>query len=160
MTFDIAEELAALGQMTVGELRERFAELHGETTRSRHRTWLIRRILWRMQANAEGDLSERARRRAEELAVDADVRTTPPRTAASSNGRGTRGEAVSVATDPRLPRPGMAITRQYKGKQIEVRVKSDGFEWDGRRFKSLSAVAKAITGSHCNGFRFFNLGGK
>lgn len=54
----------------------------------------------------------------------------------------------------------MAISRTYKGREIEVVVRRDGFEWDGRRFKSLSAVAKAVTGSHCNGFRFFNLGGK
>lgn len=157
---DLDAELAALEQLSVGELRERFAELLGETTRSRHRTWLIRRIAWRLQANAEGDLSERARRRAEELAVDAEVRTTPPRNGSQSNVHTARGSKSSVAKDPRLPRPGMAITREYKGEKIEVIVQHDGFEWDGRRFKSLSAVAKAITGSHCNGFRFFNLGGK
>ena len=65
-----------------------------------------------------------------------------------------------MATDPRLPDPGTAITRKYKGKVLEVRVAREGFECDGERYKSLSAVAKAISGSHCNGFRFFNLGGK
>ncbi len=155
---DIDQELAALEQLSVGELRERYAELHGENTRSRHRVWLIRRIAWRLQANAEGDLGERARQRAEELAADSLVRTTPPRSGVKTSGSATR--TASVSSDPRLPSPGLAITRQYKGQALEVRVVHNGFEWDGRRFKSLSAVAKAITGSHCNGFRFFNLGGE
>ena len=56
--------------------------------------------------------------------------------------------------------PAHALTRKYKGETIQVDVKNDGFVWDGERYPSLSAVAKAITGSHCNGFRFFNLGGE
>ena len=160
MQLDIEEEVAALQELTVGELRERFAEVCGEPTRSRHRSYLIRRIAWRMQALAEGDLSERARRRAEELAVDADVRTTPPKDASPTRtGRASSSAQVASAVDPRLPVPGTSITRRYKGRTLEVRVLDGGFEYDGERFKTLSAVAKAITGSHCNGFRFFRLGG-
>ena len=62
--------------------------------------------------------------------------------------------------DNRLPTAGDAIVRTYKGRQVRVVVLADGFEYDGRRYKSLSAVAKAISGSHCNGFRFFGLEGK
>jgi hypothetical protein len=76
---NVENEVDALQQMSTGELRERYAEVFGEEPRSRHKAYLIRKVAWRLQANAEGDLSERARRRAEELAVDADVRTTPPR---------------------------------------------------------------------------------
>ncbi|MFQ5734738.1 MAG: DUF2924 domain-containing protein [Planctomycetaceae bacterium] len=150
---DIAKELAALEQLTVGELRERYAELHGETTRSRHRAYLIRRIAWKLQANAEGDLSERARRRAAELADVSFARCTPPRiiTTPQSNGRCQR--------DPRLPCPGNIISRDYKGQRICVHVTEDGFECDGREYGSLSAVAKAVSGSHVNGFHFFGLGG-
>ena len=154
MPLDIQHELSSLERKTAGELRERYAEVFGETTRSRHKRWLIRRIIWRMQANAEGDLSERARQRAAELAVDAEVRTTPPKdfTAARIPQAGSH--------DPRLPTPGTSIVRQYKGREIEVRVLKSGFEWEGDRYQSLSAVAKAVTGSHCNGFRFFNLEAK
>ena len=108
---NVEQEIAALQQMSTVELRERYADVFDEDPRSRHKAYLIRKIAWRLQANAEGDLSERARRRAEELAVDADVRTTPP-----------RGERVatipkqpkkaSVQLDPRLPSPGTAITRK------------------------------------------------
>jgi hypothetical protein len=76
MSLNIAKEVAALEQMTVGQLHDRYVEVFGEPVRSRHRQYLIRRIAWRLQANAEGGLSERALRRAEELANDADVRLT------------------------------------------------------------------------------------
>jgi hypothetical protein len=47
------------------------------------------------------------------------------------------------------------LTRRYKGLSLQVLIRSDGFEFDGKLFASLSAAAKAITGSHCNGFVFF-----
>jgi hypothetical protein len=59
--------------------------------------------------------------------------------------------------------PGSVITRVYKGETLEVKVLADGFEYEGETYKSLSAVAKHITGSHCNGYQFFRLtqaGGK
>jgi hypothetical protein len=77
---DIAAEIAALDRMTTGDLAERYAELHGQPCRTRHRAYLIRKIAWRIQANAEGDLSQRARRRAAELADDAEVRVMAPKT--------------------------------------------------------------------------------
>lgn len=155
---NVEKDLAALQEMTTDELRERYAEVFREEPRSRHKAYLIRKIAWRIQANAEGDLSERARRRAAELAVDAEVRTTPPRTRSDSDEKIPRtSEKVAVSRDPRLPAPGTAITRKYKGRTLEVRVQRDGFEYEGERYKTLSAVAKAITGSHCNGFRFFKL---
>ena len=156
---NVENEVAALQQMSTGELRERYADVFGDEPRSRHKAYLIRKVAWRIQANAEGNLSERARRRAEELAVDADVRTTPPRgeSVATMPKRTTK---TAVQLDSRLPVPGTAITRKYKGRTLEVRVLRDGFEYDGQKFKTLSAVAKVITGSHCNGFRFFKLGGE
>lgn len=159
MSLSIKKELAALEQMTVGQLHERYAEVFGESARSRHRLYLIRRIAWRLQANAEGGLTERALRRAEELANIAEVRVTPPKV-----GRAERTAvsvaAVRIAADPRLPAPGAAITRRYKGRTLNVTVLADGFEYAGERYPSLTAVAKVITGSHINGFRFFGLEGR
>ena len=65
---NIAKEVSAMERMTVDELRRKYAEVFGERTNGRHKQWLVKRIAWRMQANAEGDLSERARQRALELA--------------------------------------------------------------------------------------------
>jgi len=70
MEHDWQNELAALTRLGVSALRGKYAELFGEPTRTGNKTWLVRRIAWRLQAVAEGDLSERARRRAEELAQD------------------------------------------------------------------------------------------
>ena len=160
MRIDVEREVAALRAMTVGQLCEKYAELFGELARTRHKPYLIRRIAWRLQAIAEGDLTERARRRAEELADDAEVRVTPPRGFDPRLRPGAASATQSiVSTDPRLPAPGTAIVRHYKGQTLRVLVLPDGLEFDGNRYKSLTAVAKAITGSHCNGYRFFNLEG-
>jgi hypothetical protein len=146
---NVKKEVAALERLTVNDLRARYAEVYGESTNGRHKQWLVRRVVWRMQALEEGELSERARRRARELADDADVRTLPPRP---------KVEPVDtpISTD-RVPIPGSTIVCRYKGRQPEVRVLDGGFEFEGERFGALSAVAKHITGSHCSGYRFFNL---
>ena len=47
-----------------------------------------------------------------------------------------------------------------EGRQVRVVVLADGFEYEGESYRSLSAVAKAVSGSHCNGYRFFKLEGK
>jgi len=162
MSLNITKEVAAVEQMTVGQLQDRYVEVFGEPVRSRHRQYLIRRIAWRLQANAEGGLSERALRRAEELADD-DVRLTPPRWATLANHEHPVESSVVrvlVSTDPRLPSPGSQITRKYKGRTITVTVPADGFEYLDERYRSLTAIAKAITGSHMNGFRFFKMDGK
>jgi hypothetical protein len=58
---DIATEIDALHRMTTGELADRYQALHGRTARTRHRAYLIRKLAWRIQAIAEGDLTDRAR---------------------------------------------------------------------------------------------------
>lgn len=159
MALCITKEVAALKRMTVGQLQEKYAETFGEQTRGRHKQWLVKRIAWRMQANEEGDLSERARQRAAELANDADLRLTAPKTLPINSGAGSRttNGTVRRGIDTRLPMPGTVITRDYKGETLEVNVLDDGFEHEGDFYKSLSALAKAITGSHVNGFAFFGL---
>jgi hypothetical protein len=151
---NILNEVATLQRLTIGQLRQRFADVFGEATPASNRTWLVKRIAWRLQALAEGDLSERARRRAAELAQDADLRLNPPRTKISPT---TLPEPVSVPTpvDPRLPPPGTILTRPYKGQQLHVQVFTEGFAYAGTVYPSLSAVAKAITGTHTNGYHFF-----
>ena len=159
MKMNVAKEVAALERMTVGQLQERYTEVFGESVRSRHRQYLMRRIAWRLQANAEGGLSERALRRAEELADLADARVTPPRGAkpAPIAAGYAVAQVVKSNPDPRLPEPGTALCRKYKGQTVNVTVLPDGFEFASERYRSLSAVAKAVTGSHMNGFRFFGL---
>ena len=159
MNPDLAHELAALGQLTVSGLRARYAELFGDETRVGNKVWLIRRIAWRLQALAEGDLSQRARQRAAELAHDADVRLSPPRPALTVPvpAPATPPPRSRREPHPRLPPPGTILARSYKGENLQVRVLRHGLEFEGTVYPSLSAVAKAITGSHCSGYRFFRL---
>jgi hypothetical protein len=71
-------QLDDLGKMTTSDLVQRYEDLHCHKCRTRHRAYLIRKIAWRIQANAEGGLSERARKRAAELADLAEVRVMAP----------------------------------------------------------------------------------
>ena len=162
MQLDIDKEFTKLQRMTVGDLRERFKEVWGEPTNTRNKPWLIKRIAWKMQANIEGDISERARRRAIELARGTEIRTTIPNSmkpSAKSAGNTVTG-TVRSDDDDRLPPAESEIVRVYKGETILVRVLASGFEYDGEIYKSLSAVAKKITGQHCNGYHFFKLNKK
>src|SRR5215831_17028644 len=152
MSPNVARELAALQRLTVPQLRARYAEVFHETTNANNRTWLLKKIAWRLQALAEGGLSERARRRAAELANDADLRANPPKDIPIPL---PEMPAPRPHADDRLPPAGTVLTRPYKGAVLQVKVLADGFEHQGRVYPSLSAVAKAITGSHCNGFLFF-----
>lgn len=159
MNLNVGKELAALQRLSVAELRDQYAEVFGEGTNACNRSWLVKRIAWRLQALAEGDLSERARQRAAELARDADLRLSPPKSKPlleQTVERTTTG-MLAVKTDDRLPIPGTMITRVYRGQTLQVRVLTKGFEYAGEVFKSLSAVAKAVTGTHCNGYAFFRL---
>ena len=111
-------------------------------------------------------MSERARARATELARDSDPVIPPrekPATVLPMTRGGTRtGMLPTEKPDDRLPPPGTVLTRKYKGGTVQVKVLPSGFEYQGQTYGSLSAVAKAVTGSHCNGFLFFGLleGGK
>jgi hypothetical protein len=158
MQLNVGKEVAAMQEMPVAQLRNRYAEVFGETTNARNKQWLLKKIIWRLQSMAEGDLSERARARAMEIASDADIRRRPPK-APAPKPDAPQSPPITVASSPgnRVPIPGSTITREYKGRLLEVLVLDEGFEYAGEKFKSLSGVAKRITGSHCNGYLFFNL---
>ncbi|HMO16385.1 MAG TPA: DUF2924 domain-containing protein [Pirellulaceae bacterium] len=153
-----AEEVASLEKMTIGQLANKYEQVIGEQCRSRHKRYLIRRIAWRLQANSEGGISERALKRAEELAIDAEIRVTPPRRQSELESAATI--PIVAARDPRLPPSGTFIEREYKGRPLRVLVLENGFEYEGRRYKTLTAIANEITGSHVNGFQFFRLWSK
>ncbi len=65
--------------------------------------------------------------------------------------------APSRDRDPRLPKPGGILTRTFKGKEIKVEVLDAGFAYDGKTWRSLSAIAKEVSGTSWNGYLFFSL---
>lgn len=153
---NITKELAELQRLGMNDLRARYARVFGEPSRSGNRAFLTKRILWRLQSQAQGTLSERALRRARELADESYLRTTIPPTPKPL--RVADQEIVYDAPAPAgVPTPGSTLVREYKGRTIRVTVLRDGFEWAGDVYKSLTAVAKAVTGSHWNGHLFFGI---
>ncbi len=161
MALNMEKEVAALEQMTTDQLRIKYAEVFGETTNARHKTWLIKRIAWRMQSNAEGGLSERALKRAAEIVNESDIRMSPPRAHGSKADQQKRTKVVSARIEANSEMlPGVLLQRDYKGRRIQVKVLDDGFEYLGERYKSLTAIADAVTGKHWNGYHFFNVGKK
>jgi len=155
MHVDVAKELAALEAMTVAALRVRYAQVVGEETRVASKTWLVKRVIWGLQALAEGDLSERARQRAAELAQDTNLRLFPAREKRAALTSAQKKKNGNGALEYSLPLPGTILTRWYKGKMLCIQVLRHGFEYDGQIYKSLTAVARAITNSHTSGYLFF-----
>src|SRR3954462_8597727 len=147
--------------MGVTALRDKYLEVFGEPSRSGNKAYLFKKLAWRLQSLAEGGLSERAKRRAEELARDADLRTTvprPPMETVDAAARTVVLKAPSSDGRDRLPIPGTVLTRTYRGTHVAVTVMSDGtFDYAGQTYRSLPAIARAVTGSHWNGYLFFGL---
>jgi hypothetical protein len=149
----LTDDLAALPTLTMAQLRCRHAELFGEASHASNKIWLMRRLAWRLQALALGDLSQRARDRARHLANDADLRLSAPKSPAgqpittiSTEPAKAASSVAAMPPDPRLPPPGTVLSRIYKGQELRVTVLASGFAFQGKIFPSLSALAKAITG--------------
>ena len=164
---DMPSQLAALETMNVPALAEKYRELYGEPTRSRNRAYLKKRLAWRIEANFQGDLSQGAIARIQQLGDQLperwQMRLGQPASepAAASDAATKLDAALSTATteprDPRVPPVGTVVRRVFDGKTHEVTVCVEGFEYEGRKYKTLSAIANQIAGSRWNGFLFFGL---
>ena len=139
----VTGRLQALEQMDYATLRSEWRRLYRSPAPQRvARGLLLLGVAWKIQERADGGLGAACRRRLAELA-----RTV------ERDGDGVRDRIVRL-------KPGAKLVREWRGRTHTVRVLDDGFEWDGRRWRSLSAVARAITGAHWSGPRFFALQGK
>ena len=160
-------QLAALETMNVPALAEKYRELYGEPTRSRNRAYLKKRLAWRIEANFQGDLSQGAIARIQQLGDQLPERwqmrlgQAASEPAAAGDAATKLDAALSTATteprDPRVPPVGTVVRRVFDGKTHEVTVCVEGFEYEGRKYKTLSAIANQIAGSRWNGFLFFGL---
>ncbi len=144
----VSEEIAELRAMDVPKLVGRYEAVFGKPPRVKHRDWLWRRIAWKIQEQRFGGLSEVAKRRLDELIADLDIPL--------GNDRSVRGQ-LERPTKPGNPSVGTTFTRSWRGKELLLRVVQNGFEHEGVVYRSLSAAANAITGSHVSGRAFFGL---
>lgn len=145
----LATQIAELQNLSTAELAAEFTRLHGRPPRYRSVPWLRKRISFALQVAAHGGLRGPARAELDRLAAEVRVPASAPTVAA------TNGDGPTTTTE--ALRPGTILTRDWRGRQIRVLVTTSGFEFDGQRFGSLSAVAFAITGSKWNGRLFFEL---
>ena len=152
-------EIEQLRASTVSELRAKYFSLFGQPSRSNHKQFLFRRVAWRLQALAYGELSDEARRQALALAQDADLRIKAPRHlvgAPQQVFQPTLKSRRKPGRDERLPQPGSTLRREFKGQIVVVQVLDHGFQYQDRFYKSLSAIARQVTGTHWNGHTFFS----
>jgi Protein of unknown function (DUF2924) len=139
-SIDLAETLARLSTATIFELRGEWRRLHRAPPPMRlSRDLLMRGITYKLQERPLGGLSNSILRRLEGLKVES---------------------KVSGAQKPAPPiwlKTGTRLVREWRGVSHSVLVHTDGFEWNGRRYRSLTLVAREITGAHWSGPRFFGL---
>lgn len=160
MDISLVRAIEELRGLSVPALKTKYREVLGEETKSSHKQFLFRRIAWQLQAQVEGGLSERARIRAAQIADDADLRLGGPKGFWSWPGPArTQAPIPSSGTrrDGRLPQPGTLLTRRHQGREVLVKVLDDGFEYQSQRYRSLSAIAREVTGTRWNGMLFFGL---
>lgn len=137
----VLSRLAALKALSVNELKAEWEKLIGSAAPNNSRTFLEIRIAYRIQELAYGGPDRETRRMLDLLADEVE-------------GNGKRKHQIA---DPRNPVTGTRLIREWDGVEHTVTVLKDGFDWQGRKFKSLSAVARAMTGTQWNGYRFFGL---
>jgi hypothetical protein len=143
----IAAEIAELRRLPVADLVVRYEDAFGQPPRVKHRDWLWRKIAWRVQEQRLGGLSGAARKRLDELIADLDLPALVPCTMRASAPTKTNGE----------PPLGSVLVRQWHGREILATRVDGGWEHDGVVHGSLSALARAVTGTRWNGRLFFNL---
>ena len=137
----ILARLAALKAMSVNELKTEWQALYDAPAPNNSRNFLEGRLAYRIQELTYGGPDKQTRRLLDLLADEVE---------------GTLTRKAQIA-DPRNPVVGTKLIREWDGVAHTVTVLREGFDWDGQRYKSLSAVARAITGTRWNGYRFFGL---
>jgi len=133
--------LSALKAMTVRELKAEWENLFGKAAPNNSHAYLLQRVSYRVQELAYGGLAKPVKAILDALADEVE-------------GKKVRKSAIS---DPRNPVIGTRLVREWDGVEHVITVLKDGFDWQGRRYKSLSAIARDITGTQWNGYRFFGL---
>lgn len=141
--------IMALKNASLDEIKAKYTDVFGQASPSSNKIFLWRKIAYRLQEKHYGGLSEATQGRIGELIDRYDPVNNKSLRPVTETGKKT-------ARDRRLPIPGAIIKKEYKGRVYDVKVLENGFEYEGKSYKTLSAVAKTITGAHWNGFLFFN----
>ena len=148
-------QIMELKEKSLGELKAKYEELFpGQKAPSNNKVFLWRKIAYHLQELECGNVSEATQGKIQEL-----IRKYDPVNNANIRPDYANGQIgkKKPSRDRRLPIPGTLITKEYKGKKYELKILEKGFEYNNKTYKSLSAIAKEVTGAHWNGYLFFNL---
>ena len=145
----IAQKIEELRRLSTNDLVNRYGELYGKAPRVKNREHVWKRCAWKIQEQRFGGLSGVARRRLDELISEIDLPI----------GEKTRAVTGALKRPPKPGEPpvGTVLTREWHGREISCAVVENGFECEGVVYRSLTAVANAVTGSRWNGKLFFGL---
>jgi hypothetical protein len=143
----LVARLVEIQEMKTGALQEQISRLTGLPCRSFNKPFLQRKLSWLVQQAA----AERQPSTAGDVAAGAPMISRP------HSGPLKAPVQILPVRDPRLPRVGTVLLRDYRGLRLTVSVVEGGYLWNGAIFRSLSATARAITGQHMSGWAFFNL---
>jgi len=149
-------EIMELKEKSLDELKAKYEELFpGQQAPSNNKVFLWRKIAYRIQELEYGGVSAENQSKIEQLIQQFD----PINNKALRPDSATENlpKKQSLSRDKRLPIPGTVIIKEYKGIKLEVKVLESNFEYRNKVYKSLTAIAKEITGAHWNGYLFFNL---
>jgi hypothetical protein len=138
--------------MPTVKLKQKYQDLYdtGFGTQ-RNRTFIIRKIAYRLQALEYGAISDTVKTELERFIKENDPIS---KLVQSVNAKSSKNH---LKKDRRLPIPGTVINRKYKNQDIQVKVLEKGFEYNNKKYRSLSAIANEITGTHLNGYVFFGM---
>jgi Protein of unknown function (DUF2924) len=158
---EVARAIRQLPGLTIAALSVKYRELFNQPPRLAHKAFLVRRIAWQLQAQTLGDLSDRSRGRIAEIADHSDIRRDARPGLLTPAGAPREPLVPSIGStskrDPRLPPAGSVLQRRHQGREIVVKVLTNGFEYESRNYSSLSAIARQVTGTRWNGLLFFRL---
>ncbi len=136
----VLKQIDELQRMSMAQLHKRWADLMGADPGRLGRQYLMRRLAYRIQELAYGGLSPQARKQLEAVADGKTVKSAKP----------SKAKTTVLATGTRL-------LREWRGERYEVIVETEGYRYNGKVYRSLTAAARAITGQHTSGNLFFGI---
>jgi len=149
MTNSVQHQIANLHNLTHDELKSTYLTLYGSEPPTYNRTFIINRLAYRIQEFTLGGLPETTRDRLRQILIE--------------HGYGITGVKLETEKTKQrrasgdMPILGTKLIREWKGTRYEVMIVSGGVEYQGKRYRSLTSVTRAITGCHWNGRTFFGI---
>jgi len=156
MSTSTVTKIIELKNMPLDKLKEKYKEIFdGGKIPSNNKVYLWRKISYRIQEQEYGGITVKTQSKIQQLIQQYDPINN--KTLRPNNMSENHPKKSKLSRDKRLPIPGTVIAKEYKGIKLQVKILESGFEYNNKIYKSLTAIAREVTGAHWNGYLFFNL---